>query len=585
MHMSSKPYEDSQHQTEVVMSNVCKSTTIIDHEIHKKLSKSLLLFLVMVSSITNILFLVIPLFSMQVFDRVLSSESKETLIMLSVIAIFLLSIQSLLDWTRTQIALRYSYKIEQQTTNLAFSSSVSHSLRTNSATMQPLSDLARLKTTLSSPGIFALFDAPFTPVFLFVMYLMHPMLGHFALIGALLLGFISVMSMYVTKKLKANVSQGTGSLSTLTSDWLQNSDAIHALGMQENLLRKWKKESINPTVDKAKSDTTNRTITAIAKYVRMLLQIGILCTSVVLVLGNEVGAGVLIAASMLMSRVLSPLEQAIHNWQNWSEGWKAHKRLLNLAPEATSTLVELPKLEGEIKFENVTLKYSGSKEPAFRKLNFTVPAGHSMCIVGDSGSGKSLLAKAILGIVEPIKGDIRIDGATLNQRHQSTTGKQIGYVAQHNELLSGTIGQNICRFDENAEAKDIVEAAKLAGVHQMILSLPNGYQTVVGSLGQHLSGGQQQRIALARALYTKPTLLVLDEPGSNLDFSGQTSLTEFVAHANKKHITVILISHQVSLLQHTSLCMQIHDGQIKRFGKTHEVLNLPQSKPSLVESA
>lgn len=207
--------------------------------------------------------------------------------MLSVIAIFLLSIQSRLDWTRTQIALRYSYKIEQQTTNLAFSSSMSHSLKTNSANMQPLSDLVRLKATFSSPSIFDLFDAPFTPVFLLVMYLMYPMLGHFALVSALLLGFISIVSMYVTNKLKTNVSQGTGSLSTLTSDWLQNSDAIHALVMQDNLLKKWKKESINPTVDKTRSDTENRTITAIAKYLRMLLQIGILCTSVVLVLGNE----------------------------------------------------------------------------------------------------------------------------------------------------------------------------------------------------------------------------------------------------------------------------------------------------------
>ncbi|MCW8344725.1 type I secretion system permease/ATPase [Vibrio sp. ZSDZ65] len=550
-----------------------------------KFSKKVFTFIAIVSVAVNILFLVLPLFSMQVFDRVLSSESRETLVMLASVALFLLSIQALLDWVRGQVMLRYGYGIEQHSSDFAFNIAMLKSQENNGVHSQPLSDLSRVKEVIASPGIFALFDAPFAPVFLAVMYLMHPLLGHFALIGATVLFVISLLSLLVTKRLQNNASQHAGTFNALTSDWLKNAEIVQALGMNDNLVAKWRKESINPTVDKATADKISRGILALAKYARMLLQIGVLCVSVILVLENEVGAGVLIAASMIMSRVLAPVEQAIHNWQSWLEGWKAHKRLRQAYLEQADDVVELPKIKGTIQFEKVNLGHHGSEKPLLEDLSFVIPAGASVAIVGGSGVGKSTLVKAMLGLVIPVNGQVRIDGATLNQRQVSELGKQVGYVSQNSQLLSGTIAQNICRFDEQVEAKDIVDAAKLAGVHEMILALPNGYQTLVGGLGIRLSGGQQQRIAMARALYTKPALLILDEPDSNLDHPGQAALTEFIAHAHYKRITVVVISHRMSIIQHTGLCMVLGEGRIQQYGKTSDILNIPKSNESGMESA
>ncbi|MCF4173292.1 type I secretion system permease/ATPase [Vibrio sp. McD22-P3] len=549
-----------------------------------KINKKVLIFITVVSIAVNVLFLVLPLFSMQVFDRVLSSESRETLVMLAIVALFLLSIQALLDWVRGQVMLRYGYGVEQQSADFAFNVSMLKSQQSNGIFSQSLTDLSRVKETLTSPGIFALFDAPFAPVFLAVMYLMHPLLGHFALAGATVLFVISIISMIVTKRLQNNASQHASTFNTLTSDWLKNAEIVQALGMNDNLVAKWRKESINPTVDKANADRISRAILALAKYARMLLQIGVLCVSVILVLENEVGAGVLIAASMIMSRVLAPVEQAIHNWQNWLEGWKAHQRLRKSYLEQPKEVVELPKIKGAVGFDKVFLGHQGSEKPLLEDLTFSIPAGASVAIVGGSGVGKSTLVKAILGLVKPVSGEVRIDGATLNQRQVSDLGRQVGYVSQNSQLLSGTIAQNICRFDENVDAKDIVDAAKLAGVHEMILSLPNGYQTLVGALGIRLSGGQQQRIALARALYTKPALLILDEPDSNLDHPGQAALIDFIAHAHHKQITVIVISHRMSIIQHTSLCMVLGEGRLQQYGKTTEILNIPASSANSIGS-
>ncbi|GMQ46328.1 type I secretion system permease/ATPase [Vibrio sp. 10N] len=542
---------------------------------YSDVNKRVVMFIVIMSLVVNVLFLVIPLFSMQVFDRVLSSESRETLLMLAVFALFLLSMQAMLDWIRGQIMLRYGYRVNQQSSDFAFSLSMLQSQSANGVHSQPLSDLVKVKDTITSPGIFALFDAPFAPIFLAVMYLMHPLLGHFALAGAGVLFAISLASIIITKRLQRHLSQHGSTFNSLTSDWLKNAEIAQALGMNENLIAKWQRESINPTVDKANADRVSRGILALAKYIRMLLQIGVLCLSVVLVLDNEVGAGVLIAASMIMSRVLAPVEQAIHNWQGWLEGWKAHKRLRKAFLEQSADLVELPKIKGKIQFEKVDLGHQGTEKPLLENLTFTIPEGECVAIVGGSGVGKSTLAKAILGIVKPVNGDVRIDGATLNQRDVSELGWQIGYVSQNSQLLSGTIAQNISRFDVNAEAKDIVDAAKLASVHEMVLSLPNGYQTLVGSLGVQLSGGQQQRIALARALYTKPSLLILDEPDTNLDHSGQAALIALLAHTRLQRITTIVISHRMSVIQHSSLCMVLGGHQLQQYGKTQEILNLP----------
>lgn len=542
--------------------------------------RSILFFIFTISLVVNILFLVIPLFSMQVFDRVLSSESRETLALLLLFAVFLLSIQASLDWIRGQLMMRYGYLIDHKSSAFAFNLSMLQSQQSHGVQNQALSDLSRVKDTIASPGIFALFDAPFSPVFLGVMYLMHPKLGHFALAGASVLFIITLTTMYITKRLQTSAGEHSAAFNALTNDWLKNAEVVRALGMNKNLAVKWQRESVNPTVDRASADKISRSILALAKYTRLLLQIGILCVSVLLVLDNEVGAGVLIAASMIMSRVLSPVEQAIHNWQNWVEGWRAHKRLQdsNLAPK--QDVIDLPEIKGDIQFDRVKLGHSGVDNPLLDNISFSISQGECVAIVGGSGVGKSTLVKALLGITEPISGEVRIDGATLNQRDLADLGRQIGYVSQNSQLLSGTIAQNISRFDIEVEAKDIVDAAKLAGAHEMILTLPNGYQTLVGSLGVQLSGGQEQRISLARALYTKPSILILDEPDTNLDHAGQVALLELFNYARRNKITVLFISHRLSIIEHSTICMVLNEGKLQKFGDTTEVLNLPSHKRS-----
>ncbi|MCK6263491.1 type I secretion system permease/ATPase [Vibrio sp. ZSDE26] len=543
-------------------------------------TKGLIFFIFILSAVVNILFLAIPLFSMQVFDRVLSSESKETLAMLVIIALFLITVQASLDWVRGQLMLRYGYSVEQKASEFAFNMSIMSSQHGSSINSQHLSDLKRVKQVITSPSIFALFDAPFTPIFILVMFLMHPQLGYFALGGAGVLLVISLASMFITRKLQNKSSQNVVTFNTLTNDWLKNSEMIQVLGMNNNLSRKWQQESINPTVDRGNADNITRGIHVFSKYIRMLLQIGVLCISVLLVLENEVGAGVLIAASMIMARVLAPIEQAISNWLGWHEGWKSHQRLNQSKIAQEEELISLPKIKGKIQFNDVSLGYNKDEKPLLSALSFTLPAGETLCIVGGSGVGKSSIGKAILGLMEPLSGEIRIDGATANQWQHSEFGRQVGYVSQNSQLLSGTIAQNICRFEDNIDPQDIIQASILAGVHEVILALPNGYQTLVGSLGVQLSGGQQQRIALARALYSKPALLILDEPDSNLDHSGQAALNDFLLQTRKTDTTVITISHRMSILQNSSFCMVIGDGGIQQFGKTDEVLNLSSERKS-----
>ncbi|WP_295894574.1 type I secretion system permease/ATPase [uncultured Vibrio sp.] len=543
-------------------------------------TKGLMVFVFILSAVVNILFLAIPLFSMQVFDRVLSSESKETLAMLVFIALFLITIQASLDWVRGQLMLRYGYRIEQKAAEFAFNMSIMTSQSGHSINSQHLSDLKRVKQVITSPSIFALFDAPFTPIFIMAMFLMHPQLGYFALAGAAVLLVISLASMFITRNLQNKSSQNAVTFNTLTNDWLKNSEMIQVLGMNKNLSRKWQHESINPTVDRGNADNITRGIHVFSKYIRMLLQIGVLCISVLLVLENEVGAGVLIAASMIMARVLAPIEQAISNWLSWHEGWKAHCRLNQSNIDQQKELISLPKIKGKIQFDDVSLGYNNEEKPLLSALSFTLPAGETLCIVGGSGVGKSSIGKAILGLISPLSGEIRIDGATANQWQRSEFGRQVGYVSQHSQLLSGTIAQNICRFEEDIDPQDIIQASILAGVHEVILALPNGYQTLVGSLGVQLSGGQQQRIALARALYSKPALLILDEPDSNLDHNGQAALNDFLNQTTKTDTTVITISHRMSILQHSSFCMVIGDGGIQQFGKTSDVLNLSSERNS-----
>lgn len=537
------------------------------------INKALVGYIVVLSFIINILFLVVPMYSMQVFDRVLSSQSIDTLWMLCGIALFLIAIQALIEWSRSRLMFKYGSLYERRHAPLMFESSLESSQVGKGTNAGSLADLDVVKKMLCNGGLFPLVDAMFMPLFVVVMYLMHPYLGHFTVIGCVLFVFISLTSFALGVLQTVSSGALTNSFIKLSGDWLRNSVIARAHGMVSRLSANWEKESNNQIIGVLIYENKVKTIQSVSKWLRMVLQLGVLTISVVLVLDNQVSAGVLIAASMIMGRALAPLEQSVMLWKPWQEAREAYKRLKSVKLKSEAVIVDLPKIEGVITFDHVSLMHPHAENPFISELTFTIPPGKSMAIIGPSGAGKTSILSALLGLHAIEDGEIRIDGATTEQWSVDALGEQIGFVSQNTALLSGSIAQNISRFDSAPDSKRIVESSRLAGVHEMILSLPQGYQTLVGDVGIQLSGGQIQRIAIARALYSDPTVLILDEPDAHMDRMGQIELIRLIGHCRSKKKTLIVVSHRYQIIEQTDLSLVIEAGKQRKFGATVSLLS------------
>lgn len=522
----------------------------------------------------NILMLVGPLYMLQVYDRVLSSRSYDTLIALTLLAVGLIGIGALLELVRTRILVRLGACFDRDLNENVFSSLFDHQLRGKTANSgQFLRDVDSLRGFLTGPGLVAFFDSPWTPAFLVLIFFFHPLLGAVALVGAVSLFVLAVVSELMTRGPLHNSVARSLRAHEFASSALRNAEAIRAMGMVPQVRRRWL--GLHSAGLALQNQATDRagSLTAIAKFIRPCLQIAMLGVGAYLVIQESITAGVMIAGSIIMGRALAPVEAAINNWRQFISARGAHSRLQNLL-EANPPLDEplaLPKPEGKLRLENATATPPQGGKPVLQGVSFELLPGQMLGVIGPSAAGKSTLARLLVGVWRPAAGHVRLDGADLSNWAPEELGRHIGYLPQDVELLAGTVAENIARLQE-PDAERVVAAARLCDAHEMILRLPGGYDAQIGEAGCILSGGQRQRIGLARALYDEPRLVVLDEPNASLDSDGEAALHKALLRLKAKKQTVVIVSHRPTVLTAVDLVLVLRAGQLEAFGPRDEIL-------------
>lgn len=525
----------------------------------------------------NLLVLAIPIYSLQLFDRVMSSASVETLFALLGITLFLVTAQSLIEYIRTLLLQRSALKLDTQLSGQLLSLSISNSSSQNRIDKTPLQDLNTIRNFLVSPSTSSILDLPFTPFFLLLLFFLHPYIGMVALSGAIVFSILTLVMMLGGRKVSAQAQEEMGKVAMVLNDFLRNAPTLKAMGMSQDVGEVWESKNRNVLGLQWLVNSRVGLLLAVSRYFRSLLQVVVLTFGVYLALTQQIGLGAVIASSILIGKVLSPFESAVSGWKTWYSAYQSWKRLkVHVAKTEQFERTLLPKPKGEVVFNNVSLRFDAAKSPTLQGISFKLGAGHALAIMGNSGSGKSTLASLLMGIHRPTVGEIQIDGASVEKWDQRQFGQYIGYLPQHVGLLAGTVKQNICRFADGKD-EDVVSAAKLACIHELIMALPDGYETFIGEGGALLSGGQKQRIGLARAIYSNPKLLVLDEPNSNLDPEGETALAIVLQHCKEHKITVVMISHRPGFLRQMDWVIELHDGRVKKAGKCEEFLGLSAS--------
>ena len=527
------------------------------------------------SSAVNLLMLASPLYMLQVYDRVLTSRSIDTLVHLTLIIGIALLTLGALEAVRTSLMVRMSTWLDRQLSGALLTASVHGSLRYGQeANVQGLRDLATFRGFLTGPAIFPVMDAPWTPIYLGVIYLLHPVLGWVALGGAVLLFFIAVINELATRdKLQASSSTHIHALNQANAA-VRNADVIEAMGFLPNLVERWNKLSSKGLEYQAIASHRSGVLTAISKFLRLALQTAMLGGGAYLAVAGEMSPGAMIAASILVGRALSPVEQAINSWKSAIASRDAYKRVreqLSRTP-IRGLAMPMPVPEGNISVENMSFTFPGTRKPLLKNISFQINPGEMVGLIGPSGSGKTSLVRIMLGNLVPMSGHARIDALDVSHWEPEDRGKHIGYLPQDVELFGGSIRENIARMGEG-EPESIVAAAKLAGVHEMISRMPKGYDTQIGEGGMTLSGGERQRVALARALFGEPRFIVLDEPNASLDSEGEQSLLRTLATLKQKRVTTVIIAHRPAILQYVDKVLIIKDGVMQAFGPRDEVLS------------
>lgn len=525
------------------------------------------------SLFVNLLMLTVPLYMLQLYDRVIASRSQETLVYLTLAAIGALLVLSTLDTLRSRISVRVGTWLEARLGPDFLSHSVAGLLQSQRYGVQALRDLSQLRQFISSPTVFSLFDAPWVPFYLTVIYLLHPVLGNIALGGAVLLFALALTNELATRKaLKAANEQSVQAMRK-TEAATRNAEVIEAMGMMPGVVRRWSED--NATALQLQSIASDRAgaILATSKLVRLTIQILMLGTGAYLVIGYELTPGGMIAGSIILSRALQPVEQAIGTWKSVVAARTAYDRLNHFlrAVKTRDSEMPMPRPAGNLRVEGVSFVPRGSETPILRGISFAIAAGEFLTVVGPSAAGKSTLARLIVGAWQPTRGNVRLDGADVSTQDRATFGRHIGYLPQDVELFDGSVADNISRLEE-VEPEAVIEAARLAGVHDMILRLPQGYGTQIGAGGAVLSGGQRQRIALARAVFGHPRLLVLDEPNASLDAEGEAALAQAIQTLKADGATIVLIAHRVGLISQADKILVLRQGQTDLFGPRAEVL-------------
>ena len=527
------------------------------------------------SMFINILMLVPPLYMLQLYDRVLGSRSQYTLIMLTLIVVVLFITMGLLEVVRSRVLVRVGNKLDSMLSQRIFDNlfELERKAPGRSSSM-PLNDLTQVRQFMTGNGLFAFFDAPWMPIYIIVLFIFHPAFGFFAIFAAIVLVGITVANEYSTKEKLAEANNLSRASTIYVDSNIRNAEVVNAMGMRNNISKIWADKYYGFLNAQNIASDSAGVWSNLSKSLRVMFQSLILGLGAYLAINMEVTPGMMIAASIIMGRALAPLDLIIGSWKGFSSARSSYERiegLLNDFPK-DKEYMQLPAPKGEITLENVVVIPPSGTVPSLKGISMKIEKGDVVGIIGPSAAGKSSLARVMLGLWPLTNGVARIDKADISQWNREDLGQYVGYLPQDIELFEGTVSQNIARFGE-VEPEKVVEAATKAGVHEMILKLPEGYDTKIGPGGASLSGGQRQRIGLARALYNNPVFIVLDEPNSNLDDVGEAALVEAIKSLRAGGTTVVIITHRTNVLQATNKLALINNGVLELYGNTNDVLN------------
>ena len=575
------------------MSSLSSAPTLSANPIRRTLARSKDLFVAvgLFSGVINLLALTGSFYMLQVYDRVLPSNSVPTLIGLTVLMALLYIANGFLDFIRVRVMARVGVRVDNDVRASVFRAIRLMPLKFRKAGdgLQPIRDLDTIRGFCSGMGPTALFDLPWVPIYLFIVFLLHPVLGLFALFGAIILVTLTLLTEHQTRAPTLSAVSSASERFAFGEETRRNAEVIQALGLGDRMLARWESLTARHVTDQMIANDAATGIGSISKVMRLFLQSGILGLGAWLVIQGEVSAGTIVAASIIMARALAPIETAIAHWRGFVAARQSYDRLtkmfamMNIGGDEPE-FVALPKPSASLSVRNLAIAAPGERHPVIHGINFSLEAGEGLGIIGPSASGKSTLARALTGIWQPTSpsGSVRLDGAALDQWSPEALGRHIGYLPQEIALFAGTVSENISRFDPDATSDLIVRAAEAAGVHDMIVNLPDGYQTKIGEGGVGLSAGQRQRIALARALYGDPFLVVLDEPNSNLDTAGDNALTGAIRSVRARGGIAIVIAHRPSALAAVDKVMAMTRGQVAGFGPKAEILKDVLSRPQQI---
>lgn len=530
----------------------------------------------LISMLINLLMLTGPVFMLQIYDRVLASGSVPTLVVIGTLALLLYLFMGFFETIRGRMLTRIGQSADAQLTTLAYAVSTDQSLNGGKTkiSQRPVHDLDCVRQFLSGPGPAALFDIPWMPFYLAIVFLFHSLLGWVALTGALAIGALAVLNELSSRQPARAAAATYGQRQRAVETSRRNSEAVKAMGMMDALSAHWSRDNSEFLDTQRRASDQAGFFAAATKTVRFVLQSAILAVGAWLAIQQEISAGVMIAASIMTSRALAPVELAVGNWKGFVAARTSLHRLSDAIGAATGQprRVALPLPEKTLKLEDVCCAPGGALKPIIQGISFELQAGDGLGIIGPSGSGKSTLARSIVGATPLVRGTVRLDNAELIQWTPERIGRIIGYLPQDVQLFDGSIAQNIARFDPDAPSDAVIEAAAMADVHRMIVGMPDGYDTVIGAAGLTPSAGQSQRIALARALYGNPFLIVLDEPNSNLDADGERALTDAMKAMRARGSVVIVIAHRPSAISAVDTILCLKDGRIASFGPKDEIM-------------
>jgi PrtD family type I secretion system ABC transporter len=535
------------------------------------------------SALINLLLLTSPLFMLQVYDRVLTSRSHQTLVALLGIATLLLVLMAILDQLRASILTRIGLSLDRSLREHVFNGVIEQQLlrQTSGDGQQPVRDLDVVRSFLTGPGPIALFDLPWMPFYVAICFLLHPLLGALAVVGAVILVALTIWGYYAAKEPTRQAVEHASRRNAWIEGGRRNAESLRALGMLGAIRSRWIEAHLATLMAQMGGADSAARIAAFTKGFRILLQSVILAAGAYLVIERLATPGVMLAASVIAARALQPIEQVVGQWRPFLQYRDARARLANLSVATDAKRTSLPPPSRDISLAQVAIAPPGARNIILAGINFKLKAGQAVAVIGPSGAGKSTLARGLVGVWPIVRGELRLDDAMQDQWHPDDLGRLIGYLPQSVELFDGSVADNIARFSPNREDAAVVAAAEMAGATQMIKKLPQGFDTPIGEMAVALSAGQRQRIGLARALYDNPFLVVLDEPNSNLDAEGEAALGKAIRAVRERGGIVVVMAHRPSALAEVDQVLFVRDGMQSMFGPRDEVLKRAVVNPEV----